>query len=60
MTRVALELFVLGNAVRELFEGPVRRANGDRFGCFGRGDEYRGLLRLLDTACRKCAKSAQD
>jgi len=60
VTRVALELLVLGNPVRELLECSVRRANSDRFGCFGRSDNYRSLLSLFETACRDRAQRNQN
>ena len=60
MTRIALELLVLGNAVRERLECSVGRAYGDRFGCLGRCDNDRGLIRLFETASRKHTKRAKD
>lgn len=49
MTRRALELFVLGDAVRESPERFVRRADGDALRSFRCGDRHRSFRRAFDT-----------
>jgi hypothetical protein len=60
MTRIAFELFVLGDAVRELLELALRCTHRNRVGRLGCGDRYRSFIRLLDTTRHRRRESANN
>ena len=53
VARVAFELFVLRDRVREGLECLGGRLLGQRFGCFGRGQRDRRFCRLINATRRK-------
>jgi len=60
VTRVAGKLLVLGDLMRERFEGCCSGPRRDRIRCVGGGQRHGDALALLETARRKYQQGRDD